>query len=70
MVEFREILLSLFDGDVRMMSILVFDLKGNDRSSVDGLEGNENLEEFHEVIVDSLDVRSVGTAETHVFVTE
>ena len=70
MVEFGHILLSLSDGDVRMMSILVFDLKGNDRSSVDGLERNENFEEFHEVVVDRLDVRFVGTAETHVFVTE
>ena len=53
-----------------MVGKLILNLECDDRSSVRRLEGDEDLEELREVPVDGCQVRVIGTAETHVWITK
>ena len=53
-----------------MVGELILNLECDDRSSVRRLEGHEDLEELREVPVDGYQVRVIGTAETHFWITK
>ena len=69
-MEGEHVLLSFKIGGVGMVGKLILDLECDDRSSVHRLERDEDLEELCEVPVDGYQVRLVGAAETHVWITK